>query len=572
MTPPASVAARLARIIPWVDDNEWEDVHHWLYAEDPNDRQRGVERVHAWMSRGRVPHSVQATANMVEIALRQESDTLTESELRALYSLAVIRFINGNVDSSQRRHYAQSVSTLANELSIPLWLVDLRHQATHDTLPALVVLMQARETILAWLRDHYWLRQRNVLADTRNELLDHLKVFRKARKDELRSSLSAAAMRQRDAEPVSNAAVARILNETLAGDATTVVQVLIPALVAPGALVPTLERARASFPGDLSSKQFELWMPLLTAVQTAHPCFYEELLFALTDRIAQATRVVDGDQQSGENGNTDALTPSYFASIHSWIKYLLKTVEVDGWWASQVTTPLPATSWVESLLLAPSIYSMSIVEILVRDHFVPAAPIRVLLDAWRAANPRPTKSCKTPTPPPLPSPQTLHHDLHTLELRRAKLTESRKRRQAVALAPPGESISSTMPRTGWRRVNSDYSVYRTDGVPIGLLPSGQPSSLNWTPPPPVPLLNVDHGSDADTASVVGHESRDEAGEHDAVMGDEGEVEIEVDVEGVEDDEQRSDSHLAESDNELLYVDGLGINGWNLDWHREIHIL
>ncbi|KAJ3360202.1 Ribosomal biogenesis protein las1l [Allomyces javanicus] len=572
MAPPASAAARLARIIPWVDDNEWDNVHQWLYAHDPSDRQRGVERVQAWMSRGRVPHSIQATANMVEIALRHDAGALTESELRALYSLAVIRFINGNVDSSQRRHYAQSVSTLANELSIPLWLVDLRHQATHDTLPALVVLMQARETILAWLRDHYWLRQRNVLADTRNELLDHLKVFRKARKDELRSSLSAAAMRQRDSEPASSAAVARIINETLAGDATTVVQVLIPALVAPGALVPTLERARASFPGDLSSKQFELWMPLLTAVQTAHPCFYEELLFALTDRIAQASRVLNGDQPSGENGDVDTWTPSYFASIHSWIKYLLKIVEVDGWWASQVTTSLPATVWVELLLLKPSIYSMSIVEILVRDHFVPTAQIRPLLDAWRAANPRPTKSRKTPTPPPLPSPQTLHHDLHTLELRRAKLTESRKRRQAVALAPPGKSAPSTTPRTGWRRANSEYSVYRPDGVPIGLLPSGQPSSLDWTPPPPVPLLDLDHGSEAD---ADGHEPQNEEdGENQGapMTGDDDEVEVEVDVEGMEEDARRSESRLTESDNELVDVDGLDSSGPSLDWHKEIHVL
>ncbi|KNE59672.1 hypothetical protein AMAG_18402 [Allomyces macrogynus ATCC 38327] len=159
-------------------------------------------------------------------------------------------------------------------------------------------------------------------------------------------------------------------------------------------------------------------------------------------------------------------------------------------------------------------------------------------------------------------------------MRRAKLTELRKRRQAVALAPPGKSVSSTTPRTGWRRANSEYSAYRPDGVPIGLLPSGQPSSLDWTPPPPVPLLDVDHVSEVDAASAGGHESRDEAeGDHDAVMGDGDEDEVEVDVEGVEDDERRSDSQSGESDdNDLLDVDGLGINGPSVDWHKEIQVL
>ena len=56
----------------------------------------------------------------------------------------------------QKGLYARSVHSVAEELGIPDWLVDLRHDATHSSLPATDVLHAAADTALAWLKENYW--------------------------------------------------------------------------------------------------------------------------------------------------------------------------------------------------------------------------------------------------------------------------------------------------------------------------------------------------------------------------------------------------------------------------------
>ena len=89
------------------------------------------------------------------------------------------RFVNGLVDASQISGRLQSVSTVAESLNIPLWIVDLRHAATHEHLPSLSLLKSAAQLVcifclepslhmvanvimyqaMRWLDDHYWSRQ-----------------------------------------------------------------------------------------------------------------------------------------------------------------------------------------------------------------------------------------------------------------------------------------------------------------------------------------------------------------------------------------------------------------------------
>ena len=57
------------RAVPWLDWGEWEMVRELLMAPEPERRARGVQRVAAWRSRGRLPVSVETTACLVEIWL-----------------------------------------------------------------------------------------------------------------------------------------------------------------------------------------------------------------------------------------------------------------------------------------------------------------------------------------------------------------------------------------------------------------------------------------------------------------------------------------------------------------------
>ncbi|CAD7928282.1 unnamed protein product [Amoebophrya sp. A120] len=90
--------------------------------------------------------------------------------IRSLYSMAIVRLVNGIADNKQTGEKAKSVSALWAEAGWPAWIADLRHQATHQDLPALSLLRLACHQLLQLLREKYWDPQRELLAEdeTRN--------------------------------------------------------------------------------------------------------------------------------------------------------------------------------------------------------------------------------------------------------------------------------------------------------------------------------------------------------------------------------------------------------------------
>lgn len=72
--------------------------------------------------------------------------------LRQSYSLALIRVVNGLVDPLQQGTYARPIASIAAQIGLPLWLVELRHASTHEELPSLELLREgAREVIIMLL-------------------------------------------------------------------------------------------------------------------------------------------------------------------------------------------------------------------------------------------------------------------------------------------------------------------------------------------------------------------------------------------------------------------------------------
>lgn len=72
---------------------------------------------------------------------------ISELEKRMIYSLAIIRFVNGLVDAGQTSTYAQSVSVIANRMKLPPSLVEIRHEATHNQLPSIYSLRSATSLV-----------------------------------------------------------------------------------------------------------------------------------------------------------------------------------------------------------------------------------------------------------------------------------------------------------------------------------------------------------------------------------------------------------------------------------------
>lgn len=154
------------RLVPWVSWGEWDNVREGLFAAEPEAQQRALGVVSEWRVRGFVPHAVESTAQLVEILLAQAYGGRSGRETQLALSASLVRFVNGVVEPGQKSVRAISVTRLAHLAQLPQWLVELRHGATHSSLPTLPGLQAAAPQALEWLRDSYWQRQRDFVVNS----------------------------------------------------------------------------------------------------------------------------------------------------------------------------------------------------------------------------------------------------------------------------------------------------------------------------------------------------------------------------------------------------------------------
>ncbi len=78
--------------------------------------------------------------------------TRSEIERRLLYAAAVLRCVNGLVEPGQRGSSAASVQSLARNVGLPAWVVDMRHEISHKELPSLSTLRLVSDFLLNYLQ------------------------------------------------------------------------------------------------------------------------------------------------------------------------------------------------------------------------------------------------------------------------------------------------------------------------------------------------------------------------------------------------------------------------------------
>ncbi|TYZ66078.1 hypothetical protein PybrP1_007672 [[Pythium] brassicae (nom. inval.)] len=323
-----SQAARRAAV-PWQDWCEWQQVHAALFADDDDEQQqRALSRVAAWRSRTQLPVAVSSTAQLLELRLHERlarghhhgvgGASRSHLELSLQYASAVVRCVNGLVDSAQKGAYALAVSSLAQRIGIPLWIVDLRHESTHNQLPSLPVLRFAAQHLLAWLRANYWHKQDELLRAQVRRVGDALS----ARIAQLLRPHDASV----DAEPV--APIAELL------DVDKVRNIVVPLFVsgtqynermAPtGLLFAFLDQGASTIPTDELATQYPraALVPLLLEVQSVWRSFSAWLLahmcrrvFALNSGAAAAARDADADADAAALHETELCL--------LWVRYLV---------------------------------------------------------------------------------------------------------------------------------------------------------------------------------------------------------------------------------------------------------
>lgn len=172
------------------------------YKVPRNEKLNALQRVRAFMSRGRLPHAIEITALLVSVRSSDPAYGGHESNsdiLQLSYSMSLVRFVNGLLDQCQQSDYAIPLHTLARNLNLPSYFVELRHMSTHELLLNIELLRHTAEDAMSWLYDNYWVHiseeseleefeqiYTRELIETKKRLIDsaleNFKCYRKIRK------------------------------------------------------------------------------------------------------------------------------------------------------------------------------------------------------------------------------------------------------------------------------------------------------------------------------------------------------------------------------------------------------
>ena len=108
-----------------------------LNAIDERLVERSINLVQCLLNRGSCPFAIEATSQLAAVLLSDFKAQFAERQttIRLAYSMAIVRFVNGVVDEQQTGMFAESVATLAARIGLPVWLVEIRHAATHQECP-----------------------------------------------------------------------------------------------------------------------------------------------------------------------------------------------------------------------------------------------------------------------------------------------------------------------------------------------------------------------------------------------------------------------------------------------------
>ncbi|KAG0024452.1 rRNA-processing protein las1 [Entomortierella chlamydospora] len=346
---------KLPKLVPWHSPAEFIQVHQWFYAPLTEDgtpdiraQECALRRVKAWEARGKLPHAIDSTASFVGAIVRDWSQTCSDQDLRLMYSMVFIRFVNGYVDGFQTSNSAKSIAYLAVEkVGMPKWFVELRHTATHDYLPSLAILRSAAQQALAWINDNYWIPQLvsvrldetlspemiSVMSDDVRHMIENYRNEKERQIDE--NSLP----QPKQETHVISRLVRDLIKRCRSGD--DLLKVLIPILLEPGMLVPKSKKMRAST-RDLSLDSLKrmvdfCWMPLMNKIHldlrgTSSSKDGEPISFwvSLTDGMLEKLIDANNAAQAATlptataEQKTAAKTGSYLITILAWIKYLIK--------------------------------------------------------------------------------------------------------------------------------------------------------------------------------------------------------------------------------------------------------
>lgn len=150
-------------VAPWMNPEQFRKVYKYLYSKSISNKRWAVDQIAVWETRcyPALPTAVEATLVLVRAVIQDmlfevEKTLCVEGDIQMLYSMALIRFVNVTLEHQQSDISNLGIYTRAAQQNIPSWIVDLRHDASHNFNPSLPVLRMGAEKALCYLEDTFW--------------------------------------------------------------------------------------------------------------------------------------------------------------------------------------------------------------------------------------------------------------------------------------------------------------------------------------------------------------------------------------------------------------------------------
>ncbi|TFK76738.1 Las1-domain-containing protein [Pluteus cervinus] len=292
---------KLPRRVPWVSIAELDQVCSWIYADEHDTPSKilAINRLSAWRVITSLPPAVESTLSLLTVIFEDQRNPNPPSYLfvRQSYASALIRLVNGLVDSLQLGAYARSISSIAQQIGLPQWLVDLRHAATHEDLPSLELLREGARQSMTWLLDNYFNPTINpvtsiISQQTHQPPLRPFKPVLKQYTSLLKIVTRDASLKKKHAGDITSVlrdierwmSEARVAANHEWGDQDPkehwALDRFCDSLMEKGALVPLAKKKRIFSEEGFSPPQssVEIWTPLLRHITSLHPDFPQVLI------------------------------------------------------------------------------------------------------------------------------------------------------------------------------------------------------------------------------------------------------------------------------------------------------
>ncbi|KZS90324.1 Las1-domain-containing protein [Sistotremastrum niveocremeum HHB9708] len=332
---------RLPRRVPWANIGELEQLSAWIYNDehDMEAKVAAVNRLTAWQATTPLPHALESVLSFLTAVIADREDDSSTTLISSLarrqnYCTAVVRMVNGLVDRLQQGLYARSISSIAAQIGLPLWLVELRHAGTHEDLPSLPLLREATTESMNWLLNNFFIPtlspasviQPSMTLPSLEPLLKNYKTLRKLiTRDtslKLRHKTDEERLLRELERWISGAKIAASSGpfsggsegEDEANKEKIALEYLCDALVEKGALVPVSKKKRPQDKPPLTPPNEPLWSTLLLHVQEHHPTFAD--VFASYVISLLSTNECDD--------------PSVDLCLASWLVWALENLQAEN--------------------------------------------------------------------------------------------------------------------------------------------------------------------------------------------------------------------------------------------------